>query len=116
MEIWLFLHNTTSHQPGPVVPQISLTHRPKDGRIITILVELAFLQAMSYHLSSKTSPPISLLSHSNLVPHFLISRTLLSRHNHCAPPTPTFALRLQEECVDDIGNTQRHSSENSSSI
>lgn len=72
MEIWLFLHNTTCHKPGPVVPQISLTHRPKDGRIITILVELAFLQAMSYRLSSKTSPPVSLLSHSNLVPHFLI--------------------------------------------
>lgn len=115
MEIWLFLHNPTSHKQGLVVPQISLTHRPKDGRIITILVELAFLQAMSYHLSSKTSP-ISLLSHSNLVPHFLISRTLLSRHDHCAPPIPTFALRLQEESLDDIGNTQRHSSENSSSI
>lgn len=86
MEIWLFLHNTTSHKPGLVIPQISLTHRPKDCRVITILVELAFLQAMSYCLSSKTSPPISLLSHSNLVSHFLISRTLLSRHNHCAPP------------------------------
>lgn len=56
MEIWLFLHNTTSHKPGLVVPQISLTHRPKDGRIITILVELAFLQAMSYRLSSHLTP------------------------------------------------------------
>lgn len=66
MEIWHSLHNTTSHKPQVIVTQISLTHRPKDGRVVTILVELSNFQVLSYHLSFKAFPPTSLLSHSNL--------------------------------------------------
>lgn len=114
MEIWHSLHNTASHKPQVIVTQISLTHRPKDGRVITILVKLSNFQVLSYHLSFKAFPPTSLLSHSNLSLaswspglSFLATITVLL-------PYPPLLWGFKKS-VDDTGNTQRHSSEHSSS-
>lgn len=61
MAFWLFLHNTTSHIHGVLVPQMSLSHRTREERLISGWTYFRPGHALTPY--SKTSPSASLLFH-----------------------------------------------------